>query len=163
MGRIYIDGKFVGVHDNLVALREELIQKRRKGILPSLANIAYIEERDEIIVNLSGGRARRPLVVVENGKSKLTKEHLDKIEKKELTWKDIIDKNIIEYIDAEEEENAYVALDEKSITKEHTHVEFDSLLILGVTASLLPYPEKNRGDRLNYGARMVVQSTGIPY
>ncbi|MCK5344980.1 MAG: DNA-directed RNA polymerase subunit B, partial [Candidatus Heimdallarchaeota archaeon] len=41
--------------------------------------------------------------------------------------------------------------------------EFDSLLILGVTASLLPYPEKNRGDRLNYGARMVVQSTGIPY
>ncbi|MCK4968706.1 MAG: DNA-directed RNA polymerase subunit B, partial [Candidatus Aenigmarchaeota archaeon] len=163
MGRIYIDGKFAGTHDNLVALKDELIQKRRKGVISNNANISYVEERDEIHINIGGGRARRPLIVVEGGKSKLTQEYLDKIDKKELKWQDLIDKNIIEYLDAEEEENTFVALKEDTITKDHTHVEIDPLLILGLTASLLPYPEKNRGDRLNYGARMVVQATGLPY
>lgn len=163
MGRIYIDGKFVGTHKDIVALRESLIAKRRKNALPKSTNIAYIKDRDELIINLGSGRARRPLVVVENGKSKLTDDILEKIEKKEMSWQDAIDNNIIEYLDAEEEENTFIALKKEEITKEHTHVELDSLLILGITASLLPYPEKNRGDRLNYGARMVVQSTGIPY
>jgi len=71
-------------------------------------------------------------------------------------------KGIVEYIDAEEEENTYIALKESDITKDHTHVELDPLLILGVAASTLPYPDKNRGDRLNYGARMAVQSVGVP-
>ena len=40
---------------------------------------------------------------------------LVQIEQGELKWKDLIEKGIIEYLDAAEEENALVALNEESI------------------------------------------------
>jgi len=124
-------------------------------------NVAYVPKRDEVQINIDGGRARRPLIFVEDGKPRLTKEHVRGLEEGKLTWQDLIRDRIVEYLDAEEEEAAYVAIDEKHLTKEHTHLEIDPLLMLGIGAILLAYPEKDRGDRLNYGSRMIVQAIGV--
>ncbi len=161
MGDIYINSVLVGSNDDLKKIRDELISKRRKGKIDINTNVAYYEDRDELHINTSAGRVRRPLIVVENGKPLLTKEIVEEIEKGNMTWKDVVNKGIIEFVDAEEEENCYVAMNEEEVTEEHTHMELDPLFILGVDASLLPFPEKNRGDRLNYGSRMIVQATGI--
>lgn len=161
MTEIYIDGVYSGKCTNPKELVQSLIEKRRKSVVPAQTNVAYYEDKDEIQINIDGGRVRRPVVVVENGKPKLTDEILKEIESGKLTWYDIIDRHVIEFMDAEEEENAYIAMTKEEVTKEHTHMELDPLLILGVAASLLAFPEKDRGDRLNYGARMIVQSTGI--
>ncbi len=161
MTEIYLDGIYTGKCGNPKELVQSLKEKRRNKVLPQQMNIAYHEDKDEIQLNLDGGRVRRPLIVVENGTPKLTDEMVKDIEEGKLTWSDIIDRHVIEYLDAEEEENAYVAISKESVTKEHTHLEIDPVLILGVAASLLAYPEKDRGDRLNYGSRMIVQSTGI--
>ncbi len=161
MTEIYLDGIYTGKCDDPKELVRSLKEKRRNKVLPQQMNIAYHEDKDEIQLNLDGGRVRRPLIVVENGTPKLTDEMVKDIEEGKLTWSDIIDRHVIEYLDAEEEENAYVAISKESVTKEHTHLEIDPVLILGVAASLLAYPEKDRGDRLNYGSRMIVQSTGI--
>ncbi|RLG15816.1 MAG: DNA-directed RNA polymerase subunit B [Candidatus Nanohalarchaeota archaeon] len=161
MTEIYIDGIYTGNCDNAEKLVLSLKEKRRKNILSPQLNIAHHKEKDEIQLNLNGGRVRRPLIAVENGKPMLTDEMLKNIQNNKLTWKDLIDQNIIEFIDAEEEENAYIATTKETLTKDHTHLEIDPILILGIAASLLAYPEKDRGDRLNYGSRMIVQSTGI--
>ncbi len=161
MTEIYLDGIYTGKCDNAEELVQSLKEKRRNNVLPAQMNIAYHEDKNEIQLNLDGGRVRRPLIVIENGTPKLTDEMVKDIKEGKLTWSDIIDRHIIEYLDAEEEENAYVAISKESLTKEHTHLEIDPVLILGVAASLLAYPEKDRGDRLNYGSRMIVQSTGI--
>ncbi|MEA3343553.1 MAG: DNA-directed RNA polymerase subunit B [archaeon] len=161
MTEIYLDGIYTGKCDNPKELVQSLKEKRRNKVLPQQMNIAYHEDKNEIQLNLDGGRVRRPLIVVENGTPKLTVEMTKDIEEGKLTWSDIIDRHVIEYLDAEEEENAYIAISKESVTKEHTHLEIDPALILGVAASLLAYPEKDRGDRLNYGSRMIVQSTGI--
>ena len=50
---------------------------------------------------------------------------------------------IIELIDANEEENCYIALDDKD-TKKHTHLEIFPSAILGAGASIIPYPEHNQ-------------------
>ena len=73
-------------------------------------NITYYPETDEIYIFTDPGRTRRPLIVVEGGESKLKQEHIQKLEDGELDWNDLIDNGIIEYIDAEEEENAYIAM-----------------------------------------------------
>ena len=65
-----------------------------------------------------------------------------------LVWEDLIDKGVIEYIDAEEEENCLIALNtdyltEKKKTHSYTHMEVDPLTILGVATSNVPFPEHN--------------------
>ncbi len=158
---VYVDGQLIGFHPNGKELTRLLREKRRKGVVTNKLNVACYEDKKEVVVNLDSGRVRRPLIVVENGKSKLTPELKEKLAKGEIDFDYLIKKGIIEFLDADEEENAYVAIYEKDLTKEHTHLEIDPLFILGVDASLLVLAEKDRGDRLNYGSRMIVQALGI--
>jgi DNA-directed RNA polymerase subunit B len=161
MAEIFLDGKYVGKANNPKKLVENIIENRRKGNLSEQVNVAYLEHLDEIRISTNEGRIRRPVIFVENGKPKLTKEHITKLKNGEISWSYLIKNGIIEYLDAEEEENAYIALNESELTPEHTHLEINPSIILGLSASTIPFPEFNRGDRVNYGAKMVEQSIGL--
>ena len=87
---------------------------------------------------------------------------MDELQEGELGLEELIEDGVIEYIDAEEEENTYVAMEEEDVTEEHTHMEIDSEIIHGISASLTVYPEHNRGDRVNFGAKMAGQGLGMP-
>ena len=50
-----------------------------------------------IIISTEPGRALRPLIIVDNGISRLTMEHLIKLEQNEMAWGDLIKEKIIEY------------------------------------------------------------------
>ena len=142
--------------------REQLIEKRRNGELDKEVSVYYNENRDEIRINTDSGRVMRPVVIVEDGEPRLTEEQEEKLEEGEISLEDLEDQGIIEYLDAEEEENAYVSLSEEEVTEEHTHMEIDPEIINGLSASLTVYPEHNRGDRVNFGAKMAGQGLGMP-
>jgi DNA-directed RNA polymerase subunit B' len=161
MADVFLDGKYLGRTNEPEKLVKEIRDKRRIGLISEQVNVAFHKHLNEVKILTDSGRVRRPLIIVENGKSKLTNEHLEKLKKGEMTWDDLLKNGIIEYLDAEEEENAYIALRPEDITLEHTHVELDPSVILGLSASFIPYPEFNRGDRVNYGAKMVGQSIGL--
>ncbi|MEM5882675.1 MAG: DNA-directed RNA polymerase subunit B, partial [Candidatus Aenigmatarchaeota archaeon] len=161
MTDIFLDGKYIGSTNEPEKLVEKIRNERRNGLISNQVNVVYYKEHDEIRILTDSGRVRRPLIIVENGKPKLTQEHIEKLKKGEMKWDDLLKNGIIEYLDAEEEENAYIALRPENLTPEHTHLELDPSLILGLSASFIPYPEFNRGDRVNYGAKMIGQSIGL--
>ncbi len=158
---VYIDGQFAGRTGDGEALAARLREMRRSGLIAHSVNVAWHPHYGEVRINTDAGRVRRPLIVVESGKPKLTGEHLEKLEKGELRWQDLVTSGIIEYLDAEEEENAYVSPDEESLTPEHTHLELSPLAALGISASLCVFSQHNRGDRVNLGAKMVEQGIGL--
>ncbi|MEM7826185.1 MAG: DNA-directed RNA polymerase subunit B [Candidatus Aenigmatarchaeota archaeon] len=161
MTDVFLDGKFIGTTEEPQKLAQEIREKRRKGLISPQINVAYHEHLDELRILTDSGRVRRPLIIVENGKPKLTQEHIEKIKAGQMSWEDLIKNGIIEYVDAEEEENCYIALKEEDLTPQHTHLEINPAVILGLSASFIPFTEFNRGDRVNYGAKMVGQSIGI--
>ncbi len=158
---VYLNGELLGRTKRPWDLINAFKRERRKGKFDPQITIGYYEDYEQIFINADSGRVLRPLVIVENGKSKLTDDIVAKLESGEWKWNDLLKNGIVEYVDAEEEENLYVALTENDITKEHTHVELHPSVILGAAASLVPFPEYNRGDRVNFGAKMHGQSLGI--
>jgi len=163
-GKIFINGSIVGYHPSTTELVSELRRKRRSGKISSEVNIAHFKTvggRDEIYINCGEGRVRRPLIIVENGSSRLQSEHIDKINAGEWSWDDLVKNGIVEYIDAEEEENIYIAVDLSEITQQHTHMELSPYTILGICASIIPYPEHNQSPRNSYEAAMAKQALGV--
>jgi len=158
---VYFNGKYLFTTKNPEKVVNELRKKRRLDLVSNQINVAYYKKLSEIQINTDQGRVRRPLVIVENGKHKLTDAVLKKLSAGKMGWNEFVEQGIIEYLDATEEENSFIAMRPEDITSKHTHMEIDPVIILGVSATLIPYPEYNRGDRINYGAKMVGQSIGI--
>ncbi|MCS7135410.1 MAG: DNA-directed RNA polymerase subunit B, partial [Candidatus Aenigmarchaeota archaeon] len=161
MTDVFLDGKYMGKVKDAKKFVEMLREKRRKGLVSSQLNIAFLEHFDIVMLSTDSGRARRPLIVVEKGKPKLTEEHIKALESEKMKWSDLVNQGIIEYLDATEEENALIALTPKELTTKHTHLELDPTVMFGVATSLVPFAEFNRGDRVNFGGKMIGQAIGI--
>ncbi len=158
---VFLNEKFVGVVENPKEFIKQIRNERRKGSLSQDVNFFYDEEYDEIYVDTTRGRARRPLIVVEGGKPLLTDEHAKAVKEGGLKWEKLVKDGIIEYIDAGEEENCYIALDEKELTKEHTHLEISPVVILGLCTSLIPYSNFGGSSRLIRGNKIQKQALGL--
>lgn len=203
--RVYINGDLVGLHDNAEQLVKKIRERRREGLLPHEVNIRHDRHMNEVIINCDEGRLRRPLVVIRDGRPVLTAKHLEEITTGKRKMGDLIRIGVVEWVDAEEEEDSFIAIYpydvparcehcraplsrndvswvnmgeedtprlechhcnevfevETLLRPEHTHLEMDSMTILGVCAGLVPYPEHNSSPRVTMGAGMAKQSLGL--
>jgi len=158
---VFLNERFVGSVSNVNEFMNNVKSQRREGIISEKLNIGFNEELNEVHVETTKGRCRRPLIIVENGVSKLTEEHIEKVKSNELSWEELIKKGVIEYLDSREEENALVALYEKELTKEHTHLEISPITMLGVCTSLVPFSNFGSSSRLIRGSKLQKQGLGI--
>src|SRR3989344_502353 len=161
MSDVYLNNKFVGTVDNGKGFTEHLVSERRKSQLSHNVNVSHHEVNNEVHINCTQGRARRPLIVVKDGKPVLTEQHIKQLEKNELTWSDLLQQGIIEYLDAAEEENTLIAWDETQLTPEHTHLEVVPFAIVGIATALVPYGHFNPSARLNGGSKNQKQALGF--
>ena len=158
---VFFNGLFIGSVKNEDEFIQKVKEQRRNNKLPIQLNIRKDNSLQTISISTEAGRVLRPLIIVENGISKLKKEDLIQIKQGELKWKDLLEKGIIEYLDAAEEENALVALYENELTPEHTHLEIDPISLFGVVTSLVPYANHDQSSRLNRGSKTQKQSLGL--
>jgi len=163
--RIFVDGRLIGFYSDGEQLAESLRELRRNSKIHPHVGISFHTSEIEgstkrIYVNCNAGRVLRPLIIIKDNKPLLTSDLLDKISKKLISWNDLLRMGVLELIDANEEENCYVTLDEKD-TKKRTHLEVFPPAILGAGASIIPYPEHNQSPRNTYESAMAKQSLGF--
>ncbi|CAM9906107.1 unnamed protein product, partial [Ectocarpus sp. 12 AP-2014] len=131
---------------------------RRKGMVGEFVSVYLHSVRRAVYIASDGGRVCRPLLVVENGRTRLTKTHLDQMALGVLSLQDLIKQGVVEYVDVNEENNCLVGLADGDLTLNHTHLEIDPLTLLGVVAGLIPYPHHNQSPRNTYQCAMGKQA-----
>jgi DNA-directed RNA polymerase subunit B len=166
-GKVYFNGDLIGTHKAPKDLVAEIIQRRRKNMISNVVNVRYDGSLNDVIVNSDPGRIRRPLLVVDrNNKLKIKERDVEALQQGKLDWGTLLEKGLIEYIDAEEEENCLIALNANDLknnkkTHKYSHMEVDPMVILGVATSNVPFPEHNSSPRCTMGAGMSKQSLGM--
>ena len=166
-------GVHILLNGNLIATTRDpeetfdlIREARRSSKLFHEINLAYFEENRVISINTDGGRVRRPLIILDHDQEgsavpRLNLAHVEKLSKGDIKFSDLLKEGVIEFLDAEEEENAYIAMTLEEIQPEHTHVEISPSAILGICASIIPYAEHNQSPRNTYEAGMTKQALGL--
>jgi len=157
---VFLDGELIGHHEEASKFIDGVRKQRRNGTIEYQVNITKDRELNEIVINSDSGRARRPLIIVENGIPLVKEEHIEKLGP-EFKFEDLVKEGLIEYLDAEEEEDAYIAMYESDLNERHTHMEVNPSLILGICAGMVPYPEHNASPRNTMGSAMIKQCIGV--
>ena len=158
---VFFNGNYVGNVEDKRLFVSLIRDKRRKGELPSELSISEKEGLQSFSISTEPGRVLRPLIVVDEGESRLKKEHMIELEQGNLSWNDLVKSGIIEYLDASEEEGTLVAMNPEEITTDHTHVEVDSVAFLGAVTSMTPYVNHNSCAKLIKGTKSFKQSLGL--
>nr|AYA42579.1 RNA polymerase subunit B' [Halorhabdus amylolytica] len=160
--KVYVNGSLVGTHPEPEQLADQVREARRRGEVSEMVNVSVKDRTEEVIINADAGRARRPLLVVRDGEPLVSDEEIVAVQEGDLSFEDLVDRGYVEFIDVEEEEDIYVAVDSDELSEEHTHLEVDPQLIFGIGAGMIPYPEHNASPRITMGSGMIKQSLGLP-
>jgi DNA-directed RNA polymerase subunit B len=164
--RVFVDGKLIGYAENGRGTSDTLRNLRRSGKIHPHVGVYFYSSgnpnaTNRLYVSCNAGRVLRPLAIIGEGKSLVTNEIIEKISKKFLSWSDLLYMGIIELVDANEEENCYISMDVDKLESINTHLEIFPSAILGVGASIIPYPEHNQSPRNTYESAMAKQSLGF--
>ncbi|MGC9072152.1 MAG: DNA-directed RNA polymerase subunit B [Acidilobus sp.] len=163
MAKVFLNGRPLGYVQDGARLAENMRALRRRGDLSYEVSVSYLEQgqANEVYVNTDEGRLMRPVIIAENGRPKLTKDMIEKLKAGDLSFWDLVKMSVVEFLDPDEEENAYIAETPEEVTPEHTHLELWPPGVFSVVTSIIPYLEHNQSPRNTYQAAMAKQALGL--
>ncbi|KAL1954842.1 hypothetical protein VTO42DRAFT_530 [Malbranchea cinnamomea] len=133
---------------------------RRTGRVSEFVSIYINHHQSAVHIATDDGRICRPLIIVENKRSKVTARHLEMLRNGTMEFDDFLAQGLVEYLDVNEENDSYIAVYENEINDNTTHLEIEPFTILGAVAGLIPYPHHNQSPRNTYQCAMGKQAIG---
>ncbi|KAL6941702.1 DNA-directed RNA polymerase III core subunit ret1 [Hanseniaspora osmophila] len=157
---VYLNGTFIGITRFPIKFVSQFRKLRRSGKISEFISIYTNQHQNAVHIATDGGRICRPLIIVTNGESKVKAEHLLQLKNGQLQFDDFLKLGLVEYLDVNEENDSFIALYEKDISNEITHLEIEPFTVLGAVAGLIPYPHHNQSPRNTYQCAMGKQAIG---
>lgn len=157
---VYLNGTIIGTIRFPTIFVSQFRNLRRTGKISEFISIYTNTHHKAVHIATDGGRICRPLIIINDGKSLVTVSHLKKLLDGELQFDDFLKLGLVEYLDVNEENDSFIALYEKDIDKNITHLEIEPFTVLGAVAGLIPYPHHNQSPRNTYQCAMGKQAIG---
>lgn len=154
--KIFVNGNWVGIHRDPKQLVQTFRQLRRMIDIDAEVSIVRDIPESEVRIYTDAGRICRPLFIVNDQELAIKKHHISQLQgflpdQKRFTWTDLLMEGLVEYIDTEEEETTMIAMEPNDLAESYittyTHCEIHPSMILGVCASIIPFPDHNQSPR----------------
>lgn len=157
---VNVNGGIVGITHLPVKFVRNFRKLRRAGRTSEFVSIYINTHHRTVYIASDGGRICRPMIIIENSRSRVQTEHIKLLRAGKANFDDFLKAGLVEYLDCNEENDALIALYEQDIGPKTTHMEIEPFTLLGAVAGLIPYPHHNQSPRNTYQCAMGKQAIG---